>query len=139
MDNYQLLKVISVFGHLKYRYLGSFPSDLVPERIPNGMFCIVNIDRSDQGGTHWILFANKDGRVFFGDSMGKALNDYPNIHFDSSTARSIIPLVSVGQQLQYGSYCGLYCIYFAHVLYSNSFSECFIDDNFLLRFFSTYT
>ena len=136
MDNYQLLKIISSFGQLKHKYLGSFPADLVPSYLPFNTFCILNIELSSSPGSHWIILANKDNVVYFGDSLGKSLSDYTNIRLRQKTAT--IPLVSDGEVLQTGNYCGLYCIYFAYVLYTNCFSERFLNDNFLLRFFSSY-
>ena len=136
MDNYQLHKIISCIGQLKHKYIGSFPADMVPPYLPLNSFCIVNIETSKDPGSHWIILANKDNVVYFGDSLGKSLSDYPYIRLWQNT--STISLVFDGDVLQTGNYCGLYCIYFAYVLYTGNFSERFLNDNFLLLFFSSY-
>ena len=59
MDNYQLKKIVNTFGTLKFKFLGCFPADRVPDFIPLDMFCIVNSDVSTAPGTHWMLLANK--------------------------------------------------------------------------------
>ena len=73
MDNSQLSKVISQFPQLKYKFLGSFPADLVPKRIPKNKFCIVNFNNSNSSGTHWIMLGNKNGKIYFGDSLGNRI------------------------------------------------------------------
>ena len=76
MDNQQLLHVVNRFPHLKFKYLGSFPADLRTRYLPTNTFFIINTDPSTQPGSHWILVANKNGNLFYGDSMGENWEKY---------------------------------------------------------------
>ena len=127
MDNQQLLHVVNRFPHLKFKYLGSFPADLRPRNLPKIKFCIINTDPSTQPGSHWILLANENGKLFYGDSMGEVLEKYgikTNSNFGSI----------VQEKLQDSELCGLYAIYFAHMLFSKVSSK-HLNDFHLLKFF----
>lgn len=130
MDNYQLAKIISFFGNLRYKYLGSYPADLIPELIPNNTFLICNTDTSKRPGTHWVMIANKEGRLFFGDSLGNSPNHYKTIHFPKESM-----IILNNSNLQKESLCGLYCIYFAYCIFSN-LNLYDVNDNFILKFFA---
>ena len=131
MDNDQLARIISNIGILKYKYIGSFPADMIPETLPAETFFICNTESSKRPGSHWVMVAKKNGNVYFGDSLGNDPMFYRNIvlkHFD---ALKILNRV----ELQKEPLCGLYCIYFAFSLFTN-FRLYNIDDNFILRFFA---
>ena len=40
----------------------------------------MNASPSDQPGTHWLLFAQAGGQIFFADHIGKILYDYPLVY-----------------------------------------------------------
>ena len=40
----------------------------------------MNASPSDQPGTHWLLFAQAGGHIFFADPLGKRLYDYPLVY-----------------------------------------------------------
>ena len=54
MDNFALQQIIN---RIKFRYLGSFPSDYVPN-LDIGTFAIINTQPSNMQGEHWIMIAN---------------------------------------------------------------------------------
>ena len=56
MDEIALRQIIDRIPLLKYRYLGSFPSDRVP-MLPNDTFAIVNTEPSYMSGEHWVMIA----------------------------------------------------------------------------------
>ena len=56
MDNTSLKQIVNCISLLKYRYMGSFPSDIVPN-LPNDTFAIINIQPSNTPGEHWIMIA----------------------------------------------------------------------------------
>ena len=56
MDDIALRQIIDRIPLLKYRYLGSFPSDRVPN-LPNVTFAIVNTEPSYMSGEHWVMIA----------------------------------------------------------------------------------
>ena len=41
---------------------------------------IMNASPWDQPGTHWLLFAQARGQIFFADPLGKPLCDYPLVY-----------------------------------------------------------
>ena len=133
MDNVQIAKIISQIGVLKHKFCGSFPADLVPSTLPKNSFCIINSDVSSQSGTHWIVLVNKHGKLYFGDSLGQRMSSYKNILFHP---KERVKHIAVGK-IQNEQICGLYCIYFAYIMFANV-SEKHIDDNFILRFFSVF-
>ena len=69
MDNFALQQVISRIPLLKFRCLGSFPSDHVPT-LENDTFAIINTQPINMQGEHWIRIANFRHEFFFADSPG---------------------------------------------------------------------
>jgi len=65
---------------LKSKFAGVFPADQIPKLAKRSPYAIVNLDTSDESGSHWIALARKDGKVYFYDSFGR-----PN--------KSILPLL----------------------------------------------
>ena len=128
MDNRQLLHVVNRFPQLKVKYLGSFPADIRPRYLSTNTFCIINTDPSTQPGSHWILHAKKNGKLFYGDSMGEVLEFY-GIK-TKSNFRSLVQ-----EKLQDSELCGLYAICFAHVLFSKVSSKN-LNDFHILKFFA---
>ena len=57
MDNVSIQQTFNRIPLLKYRYLGSFPSDYVPT-LENDTFAIINTQTSDMQGEHWRMIAN---------------------------------------------------------------------------------
>lgn len=56
--------------HLKFR--GVFPANQIPMLTCERPYCIVNLDTSDQDGSHWVAVAKHDGgEVHFYDSYGR--------------------------------------------------------------------
>ena len=63
MDNFALQQVINRIPLLKFRYLGSFPSDYVPT-LDNDTFAIINTQPSNMQSEHWIKIANFQQEFF---------------------------------------------------------------------------
>ena len=57
MDNFALQQNVNLNLLLKFRYLGSFPSDHVPT-LDNDTFAVSNTQPSKMQGEHWIMIAN---------------------------------------------------------------------------------
>ena len=70
MDNLQITELIHRCKHLKHRFCGIFLANLAFNTIlkRDNTFMIVNASNSDQPGTHWLLFAQAVGQIFFGRS-----------------------------------------------------------------------
>ena len=131
MDNDHLSRIISRFGILKYKYLGSFPADMIPEIIPHNTFFICNTDTSKRPGVHWVMVANCRGKFFFGDSLGNLPTYYKTIQLNPKKSIKVLNRLT----LQKRDLCGLYCIYFAYCLFSN-FLMYDVNDIFILKFFA---
>ena len=69
MDNFALQQTISRIPLLKFRYLGSFPSDYVPT-LDNDTIAIINTQPSNMQGEHWIMIATFRHELYFADSPG---------------------------------------------------------------------
>ena len=124
MDNFQIMELINRCKHLKNLFRGihpvDFPYSLV---VKNDNIMIMNALPSDQPGTHWFLFANVGGQIFFADPIGKRLYDYPlvykNMRCTIQEGNQLLmkkPIKSADSVL-----CGLYCIYVAHVTITKRF------------------
>ena len=74
MDNTSLKQIVNCIPSLKYRYMGSFPSDFVPN-LPKDTFATINTHPSNTPGEHWI--AKFHHELFFANSLGLSINNYP--------------------------------------------------------------
>ena len=109
MDNTSLLQIINRISLLKYRYIGSLPSDFVPS-LPNNTFAIVNTQPSNASGEHWIMIARYRHELYFADPLGCSLKEYT---FLKQHYKQMIPT-----KLQvHPSLCGFYTIYSAFHLF----------------------
>ena len=98
---------------------------------------IVNASNSDQPGTHWLLFAQAGGQIFFADPLGRSLHNYPHVY--KNMRRSIHEgnqiLMNKPIQSANSVLCGLYCFYVAHVIISSKFPISFkVNDHDMMRF-----
>lgn len=75
---------------------------------------IVNLDESDELGSHWVLLYLKPGRNIYFDSYGKP----PNTAIKQWLEDQDQPIQSNTVQIQgYGTdYCGLYVLFFYYYL-----------------------
>ena len=75
MDNTSLKQIDNRLPLHKYRYMGSFPSDFVPN-LPNDKFEIINTQPSNTPGENWIMIAKFRHELYFADSFGLSINNY---------------------------------------------------------------
>ena len=106
-DNFALQQNINRIPQLKFRYLGSFPSDYVPT-LDNDTFAIINTQPSKIQGEHWIIIANFRHELYFADSLGRKKYSFPKQHYKQMMPA---PLQS------HPSGCGFYTIYAAFHLF----------------------
>ena len=108
MDNFALQPSINRIPLLKFRYLGSFPSDYVPT-LDNGTFAIINTQPSSLQGEHWIMIANFRQTLYFADSFGCKGYSFLNIqHYKQ---------MMLARLQSHPSVCGFYTIYAAFHLF----------------------
>ena len=139
MDNLQITELIHRCKHLKHRFCGIFTANLAFDTIlkRDNTFMIVNASNSDQPGTHWLLFAQAGGQIFFADPLRRSLHNYPHVY--KNMRRSIHEgnqiLMNKPIQSANSVLCGLYCIYVAHVIISSKFPIGFkVNDHDMMRF-----
>ena len=130
MDNFAPQQIISRIPLLKFRYLGSFPSDYVPT-LDNDTFAIINTQPSNMQGEHWTMIANFRQELYFADSLGcKGYSLFNNQHYKQKMPA---PLQS------HPSVCGFYTIYAAFHLFKFRQKEITgVHDVDVLSFISIY-
>ena len=107
MDNFAQQEIINRIPLLKFRYLGSFPSDYVPT-LDNDTFAIINTQPSNMQGEHWIMIANFRQELYFADSLGRKKYSFLKQHY-----KQIIP----APLQSHPSVCGFYTKYAAFHLF----------------------
>ena len=100
MDNVALRQIIDRIPLLKYRYIGSYPCDLVPT-LPNNTFAIVNTQPSRKEVEHWIMIAKFHDQLFFADLLARQKYSFLGTHYQ--------PLIPQPLQV-HPSVCGFYTI-----------------------------
>lgn len=53
------------------KFHGVYPSDRIPQLTEHTPYCILNLDRSDQSGSHWIAVAKSNNDIIVYDSFGR--------------------------------------------------------------------
>ena len=130
MDNKALAQIISNVSELKYKFVGSFAADQVPPLYRNS-FVIINTDPSFMEGTHWIMLANKEGTIYYGDALGQPLSSYKYV-------KTMKVKQLVYSTIQTLPLCGFYCIYFAWTVFKGLQIDTFFNDFDLIQFIHKY-
>ena len=129
MDNFALQQIMSRIPLLKFRYLGSFPSDYVPT-LDNDTFAITNTQPSNMQGEHWIMIANSRQKLYFADSLGRIKCSFRKQQYEQMMPE---PLQS------HPSVCGFYTIYAAfHLIKFRQEEITGVHDVNVLSFISNY-
>lgn len=138
MDNRSLKQSVNKVSILKYKYLGSFPPkhsfDL--ESMPNESFQIVNTTNA-QNGEHWVSLIRHQNEYYFGDSLGRPIEMYPELwkfHGKIPYGRNQVitsPIQSTPDL------CGFFAIYITYLIFRNlPLIDC--SEKNLLRFVNKY-
>ena len=129
MDNLALQQTIIRIPLLKFRYLGSFPSDYVPT-LGNDTFAIINTQPSNMQFEHWIMIAKFRHELYFADSLGCKGYSFLKLHY-----KQMMPAPLQSHQ----SVCGFYTIYAAFHLFKFRQEEITgVHDVNILSFISNY-
>ena len=131
MDNFSLLQIIERIPELRFKYMGSYPSDTVPQ-LTKYSFAIINSAPSNDRGEHWIMIARMDKSYYFADSLGRKRSTYP---FLTKKFRQMVP-----RKLQKtDNLCGFYAIYSAFLLFK-FFQKNLnnVHDVYVLNFISNF-
>ena len=125
MDSFARQQIINRIPLLKFRYLGSFPSDYVPT-LDNGTFAIINTQPSNMQCEHWIMIANFQHELYFAELYGCKGYTFLKQHY-----KQMMPAPP--------SVCGLYAIYLAfHLLKFRQEEITGVHDVNVLSFISIY-
>lgn len=55
---------------LSQKFIGVYPSDKIPT-LKNNEYAILNLDKSNESGSHWVSIAKKGNKTHFYDSFGR--------------------------------------------------------------------
>ena len=107
------------------------PQEFVPN-LPNDTFAIINTHPSNRSGERWIMIAKFHHELYFADSLGLSINNYPFLKQKYSQ------IVSTRLQ-DHPSVCGFYTIYAAFHLFKFQQKEITgVHDVTLLSFISNF-
>ena len=136
IDEQELFSFINKCKHLKYKFQGVYAADNFPSSLKENTFVIINSDKSNQLGTHWLLLCNRCNKYLFGDPLGLPLTYYPHICKRLFYADTVVTEIIKDPLQKFDStLCGFYCIYIAHYVFSAYFPSIpYISEQELLRF-----
>ena len=120
MDKVALQQIINRIPLLKFRYLGSFPSEYVPT-LDNDTFAIINTQPSNMQGEHWIMIAIFQHELYFADSLGCKGCSFLN----NQNYKQMLPAPLQSQP----SVCCFYAIYAAFYLFKFRQEEITVVQN----------
>lgn len=129
MDNISLSQIIERIPILKYRYIGNYPADNVPN-LPKYTFAIINTAPSSSSGEHWIMIARLNKTYYFADSLGRRRYKFLNKKYQRMVPRKLQNIENL---------CGFYTIYAAFHLFTffeskiNNVHDCHVL-NFISNF-----
>ena len=101
MDIFALQQIINRIPLLKFRYLGSFPSNHVPT-LDKDNFAFINTQPSNMQEEHWIMIAKSCQKLYFADSLGRKTYSFFKQQYEQMMPE---PLQS------HPCVCGFYTIY----------------------------
>ena len=106
MNTEQLKCAINCDTYMKKYIIGVFARDQIPHHVlPTPYGYIVNTDKSDQQGTHWLaVYVESSTKMEFFDSYGHSPQFY---NFDHKMLYNTKKLQSV-----YTNVCGHYCLFY---------------------------
>ena len=76
MDIFSFLQIFERIPELRFKYMGSYHSDTVPQ-LTKYSFAIINSAPINDIGEHWIMIARLDKSYYFADSFGRKRSTYP--------------------------------------------------------------
>ena len=136
IDNVKIAKLINKCVHLKFLFCVVFPADSFPKLFADS-YIVVNALKAGTIGTHWLLICKKNDKIYFADPLGNSLEFYFAVYRRlNSFYREVIQLCTLMPiQKANSKLCGLFCIYIAHVIFSNKYPyTMYMNDDDLLRF-----
>lgn len=108
------MNTVEVDHFLKsYRYYhGTYPRDLIPKYIPNNYGLIVNTDKSNMPGEHWVALYKVNDCVIYFDSFGLPPLHEEIIKFIKANSIKGWYYNTINFQSVYSNTCGVYCVFY---------------------------
>ena len=75
MDNQSIQQIIERIPELKFKYIGSFPADFIPN-LPKFSFEIINTASIKEVGEDWILIARLNRNYYYADCLARSITHY---------------------------------------------------------------
>ena len=109
MDNFSFLQIIEKIPETRFKNMGSFPSDKVPQ-VTKYSFAIINSAPSNDRGVHWIMIARLEKTYYFADSLGQ--KSTTNSFLTKRYWQTVLSKLQKTDNL-----CGFYAIYSSFLLF----------------------
>lgn len=96
---------------LGIKFKGVYPSDKIPKLNDLSPYCILNLDKSDMPGSHWVALAKNDklNHTILYDSFGRNnIKIIPNLRFSGNG--KIIDTDRDAEQNEKETNCGARCL-----------------------------
>ena len=112
MNTIQLNKILEIDKFSKKVFIGTFPIDLLPEKIKYPCCMIINNQPSKEAGEHWIaVYFNKNRTCDFFDSFANSPKFYKLHNYMKRFCKGI-NFNKKKIQSNRSLYCGIYCVLF---------------------------
>ena len=131
MDNTSLRDIIERIPEHKFRYIGSFPANFVPN-LPKLSFAIINTSPSTEVGENWIMIGRLNRNYYYEDSVARSVTHYKflNKKYQKMIQRPLQKMHNL---------CGFYTIYAAfHLFKSLQTNLNNVNDAHVLNFISNH-
>lgn len=100
-----------IFG---VKFKGVFPSDKIPKLNDLAPYCILNLDKSTEPGSHWVALAKNGNQSILYDSFGRRNTEIiPNLKYTGNGR--IIDTEHDAEQKIDETNCGARCIVFLYI------------------------
>lgn len=110
MNTLQIQMILTTDKETKKKFLGVFPRDKLPKKIPYPSCLVFNTDNSNNPGQHWLaLFYDSKRNCEFFDSMGFDPSFYNLEVYIKKTSRKVSYLKRPLQSI-FSTFCGYYCV-----------------------------
>ena len=107
---------------LKNFFLGTYPADVIPEKIKSPCCWIWNTDTQNESGKHWVFVWLPKKKMFFFDSFGKTVSFYSREYWVGLAKKLNVKFTYV-QQYQIQSKitytCGSWCLLYLYMKSKN--------------------
>ena len=125
MDEVEIAMIARKCRVLKYKFSGVYAADNVPSLERRNSFQIVNADSSSLAGSHWMAVCRRGDTIIFADPLGKSLSSYQTLYRRMCSLYSSVQDFSSGYSIQpmQSNLCGLFSLYYAHIILGNEFPK----------------